>query len=91
MDPALLATTNAFLDMFCTEQRFEQGWTEALNRDLDIKRISDLIKWVIADVQKESKTELEKNPSLEWKRISGGIGGRVAIWYKEKLKTEVLA
>lgn len=89
IDPEVLKTNNAFLDKFCTEQRFEQGWQEALDRDLDIKRISDLIKWVVTDIQKESKEEIEAS-NLDWKKVSGGIGGRVANWYKAKLKEEIL-
>lgn len=89
IDPEVLKTNNAFLDKFCTEQRFEQGWQEALDRDLDIKKISDLIKWVITDIQKESKEEIEAS-NLDWKKVSGGIGGRVANWYKAKLKEEIL-
>jgi hypothetical protein len=82
-NPEKIATLKNFAEMFCTPQRFEQAFDEAVGRVKDMKLTGQYIKWVCIDVMKESETERE-GLSLEWKALAGAVSSRAAEWYKHK-------
>lgn len=82
-NPEKIATQKNFAEMFCTEQRFQQAFDEAVGRERDMKRTGEFIKWVCVDVMKESTTERE-NLDIEWKALAGAVSGRAAEWYKKQ-------
>jgi hypothetical protein len=67
--------------------RLEQGagkvCTGALSYDL--KNLGKFIQWIAADVQKETKDELEAS-NLTWKQVEKAITAKARDWYKEKCK-----
>lgn len=85
-DPEKFANANRFADAYCTNQRMEQGFSEALQCRKDIRLMSDFIKWVVSDIFKESHTEREASPELDWKALSKVCTTRAAIWYKNKVQ-----
>lgn len=84
-DPEKFANANRFADAYCTPQRFEQGFKEALDSRTDMKLVPEFLKWVISDIYKESLTEREASPELDWKQLSKVCSSRAVIWYKEKV------
>jgi hypothetical protein len=84
-DPEKYASVQMFADNYCTEQRFEQAFSEAVNREKDMRRTPDFIKWVVSDIYKESETERAASPELDWKAISKACSSRAVMWYKAKV------
>jgi len=74
-----------FVDMFVTEPRCEQGVTEALNGDIDIKRMGEFLKWMAQDIIKESVDELEDS-GLTWKEVQKYVITAARQWFQHKVK-----
>jgi hypothetical protein len=85
-DPEKFASIQLFADAYCTEARFEQGFTDALSRRKDMRLVPDFISWVVRDIYKESETERAVNPDLDWKAISKACSTRAVLWYKAKVQ-----
>lgn len=85
-NPEQIATMKNFGDMFCTEARFEQAFLEAVEREKDMKRTGDFIKWCCVDVMKESETERE-TIAVSWDKLSKVVASRAAAWYRTKCTT----
>lgn len=85
-DASKYAGVQMFADAYCTEARFVQAYKEGLGEEKDLRRIPDFIKWVVTDIHKEAKVELEANPELDWKTISKACSSRAVSWYKDKVK-----
>jgi hypothetical protein len=84
-DPEKYASIQIFADHYCTEQRFLQGFREAVSESRDMRLTPDFIKWVVQDIYKESKTEREASPELDWKLVSKACSSRAVMWYKGKV------
>jgi hypothetical protein len=85
-DPEKFASIQLFADAYCTEQRLLQAFTEGVEGRKDMRLTPDFIKWVVTDIYKESKTERETNPELDWKAISKACSSRAVTWYKAKVQ-----
>ncbi len=85
ISPDVISNIKQFVDMFLTIPRLEQGAAFVNTESFDNKLIGKFIAWIIKDVEKESKAELEAS-SLEWKQVSKAVGDRARVWYLEKLK-----
>jgi hypothetical protein len=85
-DPQKFASIQLFADSYCTEARFEQAFNEAVSRKKDMRLTPDFIKWVVSDIYKESNTEREASPDLDWKAISKACSSRAVMWYKSKVQ-----
>ena len=48
-----------------------------------MRHTGNFLKWVLADVQKESVAELSA-AGLEWKDVAGAIQARARQWYKDR-------
>lgn len=83
IDPEVVANTEAFVKLFVTENRLEQFSSKT---GFDQKKIGEFIKLFIADVEKESKAELDAS-RLEWKDVSKAVSTAAKLWYLEKLKS----
>ena len=46
----------------------------------DKKYIANFMKWIVADVEKEGKDELEAS-GLEWKQVAGVVTQKAREWY----------
>lgn len=86
VDPALLASVNAFLDYAVTEPRLEQG-AEVLREQglrLEMRSLGAYLKWVAGDIRRECAAELEHN-ELEWKQVARGVNDRAKTWFRKQL------
>lgn len=84
-DAEKFASVQHFADQFATENRFLQGFNEALSCQQDLRLIPTFIKWVCQDIWKESAAEREASPELDWKLCSKAISTRAVSWYKKKV------
>ena len=87
IDPALLASIEAFLDFSVTEPRLEQG-LEVLREqglELEMRSLGAYLKWVAGDIRRECAAELEHN-ELEWKQVARGVNDRAKTFFRKQLK-----
>jgi hypothetical protein len=81
VDVELIESVNEFAASFVTEARLEQAASVV---GLEKKLIGSFIKWVIEDIKKESKHELEKS-KLDFMLISKKITELSKNWYLSKV------
>lgn len=86
IDPEVAASVNEFVDMFVTPARLEQAVTTACNGQYDAKLTGAFLKWITADVQKESGAELEAS-NLDWAKVNRPVMEAARKWYQEKVKS----
>jgi tRNA-binding EMAP/Myf-like protein len=86
IDPEIAASVNEFVDMFVTPARLEQALNTACNGQYEPKFTGVFIKWMVADIQKESGAELEAS-KLDWAKVSKPIAEAARKWYQEKIKS----
>lgn len=72
-----------FVDTFVTEARLNQG-SNTVGK-VSNKNVKKFMMWVLDDVKKESKMELE-NSKLDWNLISKEIENKSREWYLSKVK-----
>lgn len=84
VDPEVAANVDAFVAMFVTQGRLEQGLT-AVGGSLEMKNIGPFLKWVGTDVQKESVAELEAS-GLTWDQVQKGVQTAAREWFIAKNK-----
>ncbi|MEA5472509.1 RNA ligase family protein [Spirulina sp. 06S082] len=85
IDPEVAQNVEEFVELFVTEVRLEQALTEACAGELDMKKMGAFLKWVTADIQKESVAELE-SAQLTWKDVGKAVMNTARQWYQEKVK-----
>jgi hypothetical protein len=86
VDTEKLNSINEFVDYALTEERLNQGIERVFtnnNEDLDIKKLSDLIKWVMNDILEEEMDTLLDN-KLEPKDIGKSTANKCRNWFLEK-------
>lgn len=81
INPSVLATANEFVTTFVTDARCQQALRVACGGDASPKNTGAFLKWMLADIEKESKAEVETN-SLEFKMLSGPIQNAARQWFK---------
>jgi len=74
----------AFVDMFVTEARCDQG-VASLGNVIDPKMTGNFLGWMCKDIEKESKAELEVS-GLTWKDVSNALSKKARDWYISKTK-----
>lgn len=72
------------MNLFVTPARLEQGVTQACNGEYDLKKIGDFIKWIVADVKKESVVELER-ANLTWSQVNKAVMNAARDWYRQQV------
>lgn len=70
---------------YVTEARCRQALREALDDELDIRKMKDFLAWMGGDIKKESAAELEA-AGLEWKQIAGVVAAASAQWLKDEIE-----
>lgn len=83
IDPEVVASVDAFVEMFVTEARLEQGLSTLPS--LEMKNIGQFLKWVSSDVAKESEDELEV-ADLTWDDVQKSVQNRARNWFIAKHK-----
>lgn len=78
VDVEKLNSINEFVEYVVTESRFNQGLENTFpnNEPIDIKKMGDLIRWVVNDVIKEESDTLVKN-GLEPKDVNKYVSAKV--------------
>lgn len=84
VDPQIANSAKQFVDMMVTTARLEQGAGEI---GYDIKKLKKFISWIIKDIHKEGKDELEAS-NLTWKDVTKLIISTASNWYKEQCNTK---
>ncbi len=92
-------SANEFADLVLTEARLEQGarevwytYSQTLPENwllpsigFDLKLIGKFLKWIEADVKKETSAELAVS-QLTWEQVSKNVTNQARQWYLEKNK-----
>ncbi len=86
IEPEVAASIDEFVNMFVTPARLDQAVTTACNGQYDIKLTGSFLKWIVADVQKESGAELEAS-KLDWAKVNKPVMEAARKWYQEKAKS----
>lgn len=78
VDVEKLESIKEFVDYAVTESRFKQGLENVFPNEepINIKKMGDLIRWVVTDITKEETDTLVAN-NLEPKDVNSQISGRV--------------
>jgi len=90
VDTQRSASAEAFADMFVTEARCEQGIASIVgpNPEDASKLVSSMtaqfLRWMLADIQKESAAELEAS-KLTWKEVQKPVNKRISEYFKQRL------
>lgn len=87
IDPEVVANVDAFVEMFVTEARLEQGAREVARGELvfEHRLIGPFIGWFGKDVNKESEAELEAS-GLVWKQVAKAVTNKARSWYLKKIE-----
>lgn len=84
IDPEVAKSIDEFVENFVTVPRLEQAIME-VGEILDVKKTGDFLKWILKDIEKESKLELEV-ADLSWKEVCYSLQKRARDWYLAKCK-----
>jgi RNA ligase len=84
---SVAADIDSFVELVLTEARLEQGArTVALSHgDYDQKQTGKFVAWCVADVEKETKDEMEAS-GLTWKQVQKPISTKAREWYLTKAR-----
>lgn len=85
IDPEVASSIDAFVDLFVTPARCEQGVEQVCGGTIEMHNIGNFIKWVSQDVHKESVAELEAS-GLTWNQVAKSVGNRARAWFLEAIK-----
>ena len=80
VDPEVAENVDAFVDLFLTQARLEQGVAEGCGGDRSPKATGAFLAWISRDVQKESVAELEAS-GLSWKQVAKAVTTRARAWF----------
>lgn len=83
VDATVLAGVEAFVTMFVTETRLEQGIEKT--GSVNTKNIGAFLKWFVGDVEKESKAELDAS-GMKFEQVSKAVMQRAREWYVAKTR-----
>lgn len=78
--PEVVANIDAFVQLVLTTARLEQGVVEGARGQLERSRTGDFLRWVAADVRKETAAELEA-AGLTWKQVGRALGHAARAWF----------
>ena len=74
-----------FLDTFCTEARLEQAAHEVCPGRPNIKMMGQIIAWMLGDIQKEAKAEIEALP-VDFAKVKPMISTITREWYQAQIR-----
>jgi tRNA-binding EMAP/Myf-like protein len=83
IEPEVAASIDEFVELFVTQSRLEQAVTEACQGQYDLPKTGQFLKWLMRDIQKESKAELTA-ANLTWKQVNKSVATAAKNWYKIK-------
>jgi hypothetical protein len=81
-----LESIQAFVQTFVTVPRCEQGIKVIFQDEpVEMKKAGDFLRWLTADIEKESKAELEAS-GLTWKQVLAEVQKAARTWFIVKAK-----
>ena len=83
VDPEVVTNVEAFVAMFVTQARLEQGLTEACGNDVCLTNTGVFLKWLTQDILRESVVELEAS-GLEWKQVVKPVSQCARNWFIQR-------
>jgi tRNA-binding EMAP/Myf-like protein len=86
LDAELVKNVDEFVRLFVTPNRLEQALIQVCNGQCDMTHIGTFLKWVMADVQKESVAEIE-TAQLTWKDVNKAVTIAAKEWFQTKAKS----
>lgn len=78
--PEIASGITGFIDLVVTEARLEQGLSITCGGQRDPKMTGKFLQWVVSDVQKETKAEMEA-AGLTWAQVQGAVQTRAREWF----------
>jgi hypothetical protein len=81
VDASVVASVDEFVALMVTEARLAQGLSTVCPEGSDIRAMGKFLAWVAADVEKESKAELEAS-NLTWEQVSKAVQAKARDWFK---------
>lgn len=85
MAPEVAENVSAFVNMFVTEARCEQGLAQVGGQAL-MPKMKDFLQWMMGDVVKESKAELEAS-GMKWEQVDKAVLKACREWFIQKSRT----
>ena len=83
IDPEVAKNIDEFADMFVTPARIEQG--AGMVGGFNMKNVGNFLKWINADIQKESVAELEAS-NLTWDNVQSKVQNVARLKFIEEAK-----
>ena len=88
LDPEVVASVEAFVELTVTEPRLEQGleYLSEMELPLDMRSTGHFLKWVGQDVKRECRAELEAS-DLEWRHVGKAVNSKSLTFFKAKVQS----
>lgn len=88
VDPAELSSMEAFVKMFVTPNRLQQGldFLRETGLTVELKNIGQFLRWISNDVKREGAVEMETN-NIAWRKVNKMCSRRASAWYQDVLVT----
>jgi hypothetical protein len=84
--PEVATSIEQFVNMFVTPQRLEQGLSTIAGINKPTTQMTGgFLKWMLADIQKESVAELQA-ANLTWPQVNGAVQTAARVWFIEQCK-----
>ena len=85
VDVEKVAKVKDFVEYAVTENRLNQGldYFKEMHLEVDVKNMSQFIKWVTSDVYKEELDTVIAN-DLEWKSVAKSVANKARQWFMTK-------
>jgi hypothetical protein len=84
VSPDVLASVEEFARVFVTEARCRQGLTVACSGEASPKNTGNFMKWIVGDVEKESKDDLDAS-GLTFKQVVAAVQRLSREWYQKQV------
>lgn len=86
LDPALVASVEAFVEFAVTEARLEQGFDVLREQGLaiEMRSLGPYLQWIGNDVRRECAGELERS-QLGWKQVSRKVSATAKAYFRKRL------
>lgn len=84
VNPDVLASVEEFARVFVTEARCQQGLTVTCGGDASPKNTGNFMKWIVGDVEKESKDDLDAS-GLTFKQVVSAVQKQAREWYQRQV------
>lgn len=85
VNPDVINSIDEFAKTFTTEARCKQGLTVACGGIADMKTLGNFMKWIMGDIEKEAKDDLEAS-GLQFKQVVPAAQKIAREWFFTEIK-----